>query len=51
MSGGFIGIINRTLEEILIETGDVMMSLNLATHVMAVDGEGADMLAHLYNGL
>lgn len=45
-----IGVVNGALEEVLVETGGVMVGFDLARHVVAVDGEGADMLGHFIDG-
>lgn len=44
---GVIGIINRTLEKVLVEPANIVVSLDLTAHVMAIQGKGADMLADL----
>ena len=51
MSVGVVGIINGALEEILIDTSDVMVSLDLASHVVAVESEGTNVLLHLVHRL
>ena len=47
MSVGVVGIINGALEEVLVETSDVVVSLDLASHVVAIESEGANVLLHL----
>lgn len=48
---GVIGIVNGALEEVLVEAGDVVVGLNLAGHIVAIQGEGAGVLAHLLHRL
>lgn len=45
-----IRIINSTLKEILINSTHIVVSLNLASDIMAIYSKGADMLAHLLYG-
>ena len=47
---GVVRVVDGALEEVLVEAGAVVVSLDLARHVVAVDGEGADMLAELFHG-
>lgn len=51
MSVGVVGIINGALEEVLVETSDVVVSLDLASHVVAIESEGANVLLHLLHRL
>ena len=46
-----VGIVDGTLEEVLVEVADVVVSLNLTCHVMAVESEGANVLVHLLHRL
>jgi hypothetical protein len=48
---GVIRIVNGALQEVLVDTGDIVVCLNLAGHVVAVQGEGAHVLLHLLHGL
>lgn len=45
-----VRVINSALEEVLVEPGDVVVSLDLSVHVVAVEGEGANVLLHLLEG-
>ena len=47
---GIIGVVDSALKHVLVEAGDVVVRLDLAGHVVAVEGEGADVLAHLLDG-
>ena len=44
---GVIGIVNSALEEVLVESGDIVVSLDLSRHVGTVQSEGAHVLVHL----
>lgn len=46
-----MGVVNSTLEEVLVDAGAVMMGLDLASHVMAVKSEGTDVLFDVLDGL
>ena len=46
-----ICIVNGALEEVLVDAGDEVVGLNLASHVVGVQGEGAAVLAHLLHWL
>lgn len=48
---GLVGVVNGTLKEVLIDTSNEMVSLDLASQVMAVQGESATVLAELLNRL
>ena len=48
---GLIRIINSALEKVVVEAGDIVMSLDLTTHVMAVTSKATNMLAHLFYGV
>ena len=41
---GLIGVVNSTLQEILIETSSIVVRLNLAFHVVREDRPCANML-------
>lgn len=43
-------VINSALEEVLVEPGYVVVSLDLSVHVVAVEGEGANVLLHQLEG-
>nr|GMD22513.1 hypothetical protein Iba_chr08aCG11510 [Ipomoea batatas] len=45
-----IGIVDGALEEVVVKASDVVVSLDLAAQVMAVESEGADVLPHLLHG-
>lgn len=44
---GVIGVKNSALEEVLIDPSYIVVSLYLASRVMAVQGKSADVLVHL----
>lgn len=44
-----IAVVNSALKEVLIEPSDIMMCLDLATHVVAVKRESTSVLLHLLN--
>lgn len=44
---GGIGIIDGRLKKILIDSSDVMVSLDLTGHIVAVQSESANVLADL----
>lgn len=44
---GVVRVVDGALEEVLVEAGDVVVGLDLTCHVVAVEGEGAHVLAHL----
>lgn len=46
-----IGVINSTLAEVLIETMNKVMSLNLTVHVMTIKSKRAHMLVELLDRL
>lgn len=48
---GMISIVNGALQEVLVDTCDIVVGLNLAGHVVVVQGEGAHVLVHLLHGL
>lgn len=48
---GVIGVVDGALEEVLVEAVDVVVGLDLTGRVVAVEREGADVLAHLLHRL
>lgn len=48
---GIIGVVNGALEKVLVEAGNIMVSLNLPRHILAIESKGADVLVHLLHWL
>lgn len=46
-----VGVENGRLEKVVIESSDIMVSLNLTSHVMVIQSKSANMLVDLLDGL
>lgn len=48
---GVVGVVDGALEEVLVEASDVVVGLDLTSHVVAVESKSAHVLAHLVHRL
>lgn len=44
---GIVCVVDSTLEDVLVESGDIVVGLNLPAHVVGIESESANVLTHL----